>query len=377
MGWVFTAFSISYGLFEIPTAWWADRQGTRSVLTRIVVWWSAFTMATAAAFNWVSMLVIRFLFGAGEAGAWPCMARTFARWIPLAERGRIQGIFFAGAHLAGAVTPLIVLALLQVMSWRVIFVAFGLVGLVWAFAWHKWFRNEPGEHPGVNAAELEKITAGRMVGGTHHAGWEYWKRLLTNRSTIALCIAYMPTATSFYFCITWLPTFLQEKHGFSAASLGLLSGLPLFLAVFSDIFGGVATDSAVKRFGLRIGRIGVCVVGYTIAGGAMLTAAYATQPILAAVCLSIAVAAAMFTLGASWGMCLDMGGQQVAVVSAAMNTAGVAATIPTPVLIAWLVERFGDWNAPLVMMGWFFLFGVVCWLMIDPRKQIFEDAKAA
>jgi MFS transporter, ACS family, glucarate transporter len=113
MSWVFTSFSIAYGLFEIPTAWWADRVGTRSVLTRIVLWWSAFTMATAAAGNFISMLAIRFLFGAGEAGAWPCVTRTFARWIPFVERGKIQGIFFAGAHLAGAVTPVIVVAMMK------------------------------------------------------------------------------------------------------------------------------------------------------------------------------------------------------------------------------------------------------------------------
>ena len=110
MSWIFSAFAIAYAAFEIPTAWWADRMGTRRVLTRIVAWWSVFTMATAAAWNFSSLLVIRFLFGAGEAGAWPNMARTFSRWIPRSERGTIQGIFFAAAHVTGGLTPLIALA---------------------------------------------------------------------------------------------------------------------------------------------------------------------------------------------------------------------------------------------------------------------------
>ena len=129
MSWVFSSFAIAYALFEIPTARWADRLGTRTTLTRIVIWWSAFTVGTAAAFNYWSMLIIRFLFGAGEAGAWPCMARTFARWIPLADRGKILGVFFAGAHMGGALTPMLVVWLLTMMSWRVIFVIFGLVGI--------------------------------------------------------------------------------------------------------------------------------------------------------------------------------------------------------------------------------------------------------
>src|SRR5829696_5742262 len=139
MSWVFSAFAFAYAGFEIPTAWWADRQGTRRVLTRIVLWWSAFTMATAAAFNFVSILVIRFLFGIGEAGAWPCVARTFSRWIPRAERGRVQGIFFSGAHLAGGMTPAIVLLLTRVMDWRTVFVLFGFLGIVWAMVWFRWF----------------------------------------------------------------------------------------------------------------------------------------------------------------------------------------------------------------------------------------------
>ena len=143
MGYVFTVFQLAYALFEIPTAWWADRKGTRSVLSRIVLWWSCLTAATGAAFSYPVLLVVRFLFGVGEAGAWPCVARTFSRWIPRRERGTVQGIFFAGAHLVGGLTPVLVLWLLQFLSWREIFVCFGAVGLVWMAVWHTWFRNDP------------------------------------------------------------------------------------------------------------------------------------------------------------------------------------------------------------------------------------------
>lgn len=84
----FSAFTLAYACFEISTAWWTDRIGSRRVLTRIVVWWSGFTMLTGAAFSYPALLGIRFLFGAGEAGAWPCAARVFSRWTPLRERGR-------------------------------------------------------------------------------------------------------------------------------------------------------------------------------------------------------------------------------------------------------------------------------------------------
>src|SRR6185295_10366303 len=132
MGYIFSAFAVAYAAFGVPAAWWADRDGARRVLTRVVVWWSAFTMATALAWNFTSMVVIRFLFGVGEAGAWPSVARVYSRWIPLADRGRIQGIFFAGAHLSGGLTPLVVAAIAGWLEWRMIFIAFGLIGALWA-----------------------------------------------------------------------------------------------------------------------------------------------------------------------------------------------------------------------------------------------------
>ena len=177
MSLVYSAFALAYAAFEIPTAWWADKIGTRRVLTRIVLWWSGFTMATGAAFNFVSLVATRFLFGAGEAGAWPSAARAFSRWVPRRERGTVQGIFFTGAHLAGGLTPMLVLFMTGFMSWRAVFVVFGFLGVAWAIVWHRWFRDDPSEHPSVNAAELDKIRAGREPEGEHPKSWEYWRRL--------------------------------------------------------------------------------------------------------------------------------------------------------------------------------------------------------
>lgn len=372
MSWVYSAFALAYGAFEIPTAWWADRQGTRRVLTRIVLWWSAFTVATAAASGFFVLVAIRFLFGIGEAGAWPCVARTFSHWVPLAQRGRVQGIFFSGAHLAGGLTPMIALALSGVVGWRGVFVVFGLVGVVWAFVWYRWFRDEPAQHPEVNQAEVALIAAGRVKGEDGHESWAYWKRLFGHRNTLPLCLAYIPNSCAFYFCITWLPTYLREKHGFASVSLGFFAGLPLILAVIGDLFGGAATDWANRRFGLRWGRAGVSGLGNTLAGIAMIGAALVPHPVAAIALISLAVSATMFTLGATWGTCLDIGGRHVGVVSAAMNTAGQVGSFFSPLMVTYLLKRSGDWNTPVLAIGGLFLAGALCWAFIDPRQRVFE-----
>lgn len=371
MSFVFSAFALAYAVFEIPTAWWADRAGTRNVLTRIVIWWSSFTMATAAAFNYASLLAVRFLFGMGEAGAWPSVARTFARWFPRRERGTVQGIFFTGAHLAGGLTPMLVIALAHVLSWRQIFVAFGLIGFIWAAFWYRWFRDDPAEHPAVNAAELQQIIAERGVDTGHGGGWDYWRQLLSQRNTWALCVMYLPNSFAFYFCITWLPTYLNERHGLEDTELGLFAGFPLILSMAGDLFGGLTTDWVSARFGLRIGRCAVGGIAYLAAGLAMFLSAFSPQPFVAATWLAVAVGASMFILGAAWGTCLDIGGDNAGVVSAAMNTAGQVGSLFSPPAVTFLVKRFDNWDPPLYLIGSLFFVGAVAWAFVDPRQPVF------
>jgi MFS transporter, ACS family, glucarate transporter len=232
MSYVFSAFTLAYAAFEIPTAAWADKIGSRAVLTRIVVWWSAFTLATAAATGYVVLLAIRFLFGVGEAGAWPNAARVFSRWIPSHERGRVQGIFFAGAHLSGGLTPVLVAYLATFLHWRTVFIVFGFVGVIWAAAWYWWFRDEPRDHSSVSPAERDYIEATRgMPPG--HAG--SWAQVFRTKSLFPLCLQYVANTYGFYFFITWLPTYLAKARGLEKSELAIFAGMPLLLSVFADL----------------------------------------------------------------------------------------------------------------------------------------------
>ena len=377
MGYVFTVFQLAYALFEIPTAWWADRRGTRAVLSRIVIWWSVLTAATGAAFSYPVMLGVRFLFGAGEAGAWPCVARTFSRWIPARERGRVQGIFFAGAHLVGGLTPALVLWLLRFMSWRTIFFCFGGVGLLWVAVWLLWFRNDPSEHPAVNPEELRTILAERPPDSAHTTGWAYWRTLAASRNMLALCIMYIPNCMIFFFCITWLPTYLQQHHGFDARRLGIFAGLPLIVSMPGDLLGGVVTDRLVARFGLRIGRSGLGAVSYLVAGLSLIGAAASPNPVLAATLIAVATGLTMFTLGAAWGTVIEVGRNHVGVVGATMNSVGNLVAMLNPLIVAYSVQWFGAWNLPLYVMGALFLTGTVAWTLVDPAKPVFAEGRAA
>jgi ACS family glucarate transporter-like MFS transporter len=369
MGYVFSAFYFAYALFEIPTGWWGDRVGTRRVLTRIVCWWSTFTVLTGAAFSFSSLVVIRFLFGAGEAGALPNAARTFSRWFPRQERGTAQGIFFMSMHLAGGLTPLLVTALLAYFSWRSLFALFGSLGFVWAVAWYRWFRDAPAEHPGVGAAERDLIESGLGADTGFALEATEWKRLLWNRTVVCLCLMYFTQAFGGAFYVTWLPTYLATR-GLTGMTAGILAGLPLILSSAADLLGGVATDRAVRRFGLRLGRI-------TIGGGALAAAGLFTiagaavaSPVGAAILIALGGGSSNFLLGAAWGSCVDIGRRRSGAVSAAMNTSGQVGSILSPILVAQVVQRFSQWSAPLYVTGVLFLFGALCWLWVDPTEPV-------
>jgi sugar phosphate permease len=300
------------------------------------------------------------------------VARTFSRWIPARERGTVQGIFFAGAHLVGGLTPALVLWMLHLLTWRQIFFCFGALGIAWTAIWLAWFRDDPAQHPAVNAAELQTIVEERLPDSPHSAGGEYWRRLLGSRNMIALCVMYIPNCMIFYFCITWLPTYLKQQHGFDAARLGIFAGLPLLVSMPGDLLGGFATDRLVARYGLRLGRAGLGAIAYALAGLALLGAAATSTPVMAASLIAVATGLTMFTLGAAWGTVIEVGRNHVSVVGAAMNSAGNLAAMLNPLVVAYSVQWFGSWNLPLYLMGVLFLVGAGCWALVDPSRPVFD-----
>src|SRR5207253_9505296 len=145
MGYIFSAFTFAYAVFEIPSGWFGDYFGTRKALTRIVLWWSSFTMLTAATVGFKSLFLVRLLFGAGEAGAIPNSASTVSRWFPASQRGRAMGAVCIGHALGATATPFIVFRLIEWQGWRLPFIEFGVLGAVWCFIWYRWFRDTPAQ----------------------------------------------------------------------------------------------------------------------------------------------------------------------------------------------------------------------------------------
>ena len=367
MGWVFSAFTWAYAAFEIPSGWMGDVMGPRKVLTRIVIWWSAFTAATGAAWNFASLLVARFLFGVGEAGAFPNTSRSFAKWFPVAERGAAHGWVFMGTRMGGAITPPIVVALMTAIGWRQTFYVFGVLGVIWAFFWWRWFRDEPSQHPEVNAAELALIreSAGHEPATSHAFRWSE----LLSANLLLVYGMYFTMGYTLYFNLTWLPTYLKDVRGFSLQQAGWLSGVVLFTGGVMTYVGGKLTDMLVKKYGLKIGR-SMGVVTLPIAGLLLIGAAQTQSPMAAAILLAATLGVADLAVSSCWAICHDIGGRNAGIVTGAMNTWGNIGGALSPLVVGYAVGWWNSWTVPFYITAGIYVFGAVCTFFVDPRKRV-------
>ncbi len=369
-GWVLGAFAIAYAAFEIPSGAMGDKFGPRSVLTRIVVWWSAFTSLTGFAVNYVWLVICRFLFGAGEAGAYPNSSAAISRWFPFAERGRAHGLVWMASRVGGAITPVMVVPIQLAFGWRASFHIFAILGVVWAAAWYWWFRDHPSLKPGVTPEEMQEIGAEKSAPARASLPW---KQIFTCPNLWTILLMYHLYCYGAFFYLSWLHTFLVKGRGFSPQELALYSPLPFILGGTANLLGGSASDFLSKRIGLKWGRRLIGLSGLSFSAAFTLATVFASGKIATIVFLALGYAGSDFMLPVAWAVCLDVGRKHAGAVTGAMNTAGQIGSFLTSVMFGYIVTRFGSYDAPLVYMTVFSALSALLWLKIDATQQLVPE----
>jgi sugar phosphate permease len=369
MGMITFSFRLSYALFQIPGGWLGDRFGPRRALTAIVVWWSMFTSATALAWNAVSMSAIQILFGIGEAGAFPVATRSLARWTLPHERGFAQGVTHAGSRLGGALTPPLVVFILVRYGWRTPFVCFGLLGILWAVVWYWYYRNDPEEHPSTNAAERE-ILCSALGSNRGKRKSIPWKFVLSSPQMWIISAMYFCYAYNLDFYLTWFPKYLNSVRGLSLGRMGLYASVPLIAGTAGDLFGGWFSDLLFRWSGkvARSRRI-VATGGFLLAAAAIWPAYKDPDPVASVMFSGLVMFGLETTVGVSWALTLDMGGEFAGSVSAIMNTFGNIGGACATFLVPAFVQAFG-WHVPFLVIGGLSVVAAVLFLQIDAGKKV-------
>jgi ACS family glucarate transporter-like MFS transporter len=372
-GWVIGAFTLSYGLFELPSGVWGDRVGQRRVLLRIVLWWSAFTALTGLATNYLVLVATRFLFGMGEAGAYPNATGSIGRWFPTSERARAQGFVWAASRIGGAVTPILVVPLMMVVGWRGAFLLFAALGLVWAGIWWICYRDHPSEHRMVLPGELKEIGA---ASAASHAAVPWWPLLLSPRLWLLMAMyACYVWGSTFY--IFWQPEYLIKGRGFSEAEMAVVAALPFLAGAAGNIAVGFLSDRLTRAWGPRVGRQLVGAVCLAASAVCLFALSAIRSKLLAVVFLTLGFGIMDGILPCAWAMCVDVGREYAGAVSGAMNSAGQAGSFVCSLLFGYLVGWSGGYNVPTLVIAAFVFASAVLLLFIDPATPLLEASRPA
>lgn len=365
MGLVFSIFSISYFLGQTPWGLLADRNGARGIVSFAVAGWSAFTALTAAAWSFASLLVIRFIFGGLEAALSPSIAAAFSRWIPERERSTAFGSFLSGGRLGAALTPPLVTVLMLKFGWRVSFITFGALGILWSGIWYFWYRNRPEEHPRISASELGQINSGLATRTEAKAA--HWQILLRSSRLWCLLGAAFGSTFLWQFFITWFPTYLREHRGLSIAEVSLYASLPFVFGFAGTLSGGWIADLVGRKLDIRTGRtlIGLC----SLLGACLLMSAgiWSPEARLAALLMGLAAGCVDLYLGAAWSSATDIGGVYGGGVSGLMNASSNCAGFASPFVMGWVLKSSGDWDSVLLFSVGTTGVAAVLWWFVNPK----------
>ena len=362
MGWVLSAFALGYALLQVPSGLMADRYGPRMILTGIVSFWSVLTAMTGAAWNFISLLVIRFLFGAGEAGAFPGMSRVIYSWMPFQERGFILGLNFSGSRLGAAFALPLVAWLIESYGWRPTFFILGSVGIFWALAWWLLFRDDPENHPSVSQAEQDYILQNRQQNTTQADDKIQARSLLKSQNMWSAIGQYFCSNFTFFFALTWLFPYLKNKYQLGTLDAGWYAVAPFIAGAIGNWVAGGMVDQIFKNGKWNVSRRAPAMIGFALAALGLIGSLYMETPLGAILFLSLAIFGADMTLPPSWALCVDIGKQHAGTVSGTMNMAGNLGSFLTalafPYLTAWTgtVDTFfyvaAALNAIAILLWW-------------------------
>ena len=377
MGWVFAAFTLGYAFFQTPSGWLADRLGPRNVLTVIVSLWSLFTGLTAAATNYVVMLVVRFLFGAGEAGAFPGMARAVFSWIPMSERGMVQGINFSGSRLGAAFALPLIALMIESIGWRGSFVVLMCVGFVWGIGWYIWFRNDPSEASGVSHEELAYIEANRQQ-PTEASGEDVQPltigRMLSSSNLLLIWGQYFASNFTFYFCLSWFFPNLKETYKLTGFQASLYAAAPFVAGAFGNWASGGVIDYLYRSGKWVQSRRLPAIIGFVLAATGTIGSVFADSALTSSIWFCLSIFGADMTLAPSWSTCIDIGKKHAGVVSGSMNMAGNIGSFATSLAFPYLLAWSGTSTPFFFVAAGLNAAAVVMWMMIDPRKAMEASA---
>lgn len=378
LGWVFSAFLVGYAAFQVPAGWLAARWGPRVLLTAALVWWGIFSIATAlvppgGTHVILLLALVRFALGIGEAAVYPAGNQFLSRWVPAAERGKANGLIFAGVGAGSGLTPPLITAVIAFAGWRASFYVCAAIGVVAALVWYLIARDRPSEHPAVSAAERSHIERGLPPESSSPAGPIPWGGILSSRNVWGLFWSYFAFGYVIWIFFSWFFIYLTDARGLDLKSSALFGMAPFLAMTVGCLAGGVINDAVSRRFGLYWGRSGLAMASFLLTGLFLMLGARVDNVGLAVFTLALGGGAIYLAQSSFWSVTADIAGRHTGVVSGLMNVGCQLGGALTSSLTPWIAAQYG-WIAAFGTGSVIVLVGIVAWALVDPRRLIGGNA---
>ncbi|HWB08289.1 MAG TPA: MFS transporter [Pirellulales bacterium] len=384
--WSYSAFFIAYALAQVPSGWFADRFGVRSLLTFYLLSWSLLTALCGLAASFPALFVLRLGIGLAQAGAYPTSGSLLSRWVPLSSRGVASSVVAFGGRLGAVLSPKLTTALIGSLgSWRPVMALYGGAGCLAAAAYWAIVRDRPDEHPGCNAAERALIAKGRPPSRDHETTSHVAQTaamlagLIKSGGMWLMCLSQFTTNVGWAFLITWLPTYLTKSLQVSDETGASMTSVVLFTGMGGMLAGGYVTDWTTRRFGLRWGRILPLVVSRFTAAAAFLLAGYFRSPWAAVTAFAVVAFSTDLGVAGTWAFMQDVGGRFVGAVLGWGNMWGNFGAAVSPFLPRWLSvgPESANWNAVFTACAAAFVISGIASLGIDATKPVVSPLPSA
>ncbi len=382
LGWIFSAFLIGYAGFQVPAGWLASRFGPRLVITLGVVWWGVATALTTLIPAGISQAVllligIRFALGAGEAVIYPAANQFVARWVPMQERGFVNGLIFAGVGAGSGLTPPLLAWFILHHGWRSAFWFSAVIGVVAGAVWWWFARDTPEEDPDVSPSELKTIREGIAETTVTDAGDAAgsapvaisWSAIFKRRDLLALFLSYFGFGYTAWIFFSWFFLYMAQVRGFNLKASAMFSMLPFLSMTVGCLGGGALSDRLTHAYGLRVGRCGLAAVAYLFTAVFLVLGSRVHSPQLAGVILAGGAGALYVSQSSFWSVSADIAGRSSGVFSSMVNMGAQIGGAVTASLTPWVAQRFG-WTTSFAIAAALAVVGAGLWMTVHPERPL-------
>ena len=389
LGWIFSAFLLGYAGFQVPAGWMAARFGPRRVLTFGALWWGVATALTAVLPSGMPhavavLIAIRFALGAGESVVYPAANQFVARWVPVSERGFINGLIFAGVGAGSGLTPPLLNWLITNHGWRAAFWFSAVTGVAVGAVWWLTSRDTPEEHPRVSAEEMAEIRGGlttqtaakapeadRAMGTREVTAREpiSWRAIFSRSDLPALMVGYFAFGYIAWIFFSWFFLYMAQVRGFDLKHSARFAMLPFLSMTVCCLAGGALSDRLTKTHGLRVGRCVLASAALMVTAVFLVLGSQVHRPQLAGVILAGGAGALYISQSSFWSVSVDIAGRSSGIFSSVVNMGGQIGGAVTASLTPWVAQRFG-WTTSFAISAALAVVGAVCWLMVHPERPL-------